>query len=67
MTSPNLPRQIVLDGTNLFALAAKLYGDASLASILAQANGMTDPFPQGIVTLAIPTPNAGETGGMPHS
>lgn len=64
MTSPTLPQQIVLEGTNLFALAARLYGDATLANILAQANGMTDPFPQGVVTLAIPAPNAGQTGGL---
>lgn len=60
-----LPLQVIQGGGNLFALAARLYGDATLANILARANGISDPFLQGVVTLAIPAPNAAQSGGMP--
>ena len=65
MASTTLPRQVIQSGGNLFALAAKLYGDATLANILAQANGISDPFLQGVTTLTIPTPDTTLSGGMP--
>lgn len=66
MTTANLPRKVTLDGVNLFALAAELYGDATLANVLAQANGLTDPFPPGIITLSVPLPGGGQSGGLPN-
>jgi hypothetical protein len=60
-----LPRQVIESGVNLFALAAQLYGDATLANIIARANGLSDPLPQGVVSLTIPAPNATQVGGMP--
>jgi hypothetical protein len=61
----SLPRQVIVAGENLFAIAAKLYGDATLANIIARANGLSDPFPLGVVNLTIPAPNAAQSGGMP--
>ncbi len=60
-----LPQQVIQGGGNLFALAARLYGDATLANMLARANGLSDPFLQGVVTLTVPAPNAAHSGGMP--
>ncbi len=65
MANTTLPQQVIQSGGNLFELAAKLYGDATLANILAQANGLSDPFLQGVVTLTVPTANAALSGGMP--
>lgn len=62
-----LPQTVVTSGRNLFAIAAQVYGDATLANLLAQANGMNDPFPQGVVTLTIPPLNAALSGGLPVS
>ncbi len=67
MATTALPRQVIVAGTNLFALAAKLYGDATLANILANANGLTDPFPAGPTTLTVPALNTSQSGGMPVS
>jgi hypothetical protein len=60
-----LPLQVIQAGGNLFALAARLYGDATLANMLARANGLSDPFLQGVVTLSVPAPDATQSGGMP--
>ncbi len=65
MATTARPRRIIQAGGNLFELAARLYGDATLANIIAQANGLSDPFPQGVVTLIIPAPDASRAGGMP--
>ena len=62
-----LPKQVIQAGGNLFALAARLYGDATLANIIARSNGVSDPFLQGVVTLVIPAPNQAPSGGMPMS
>ena len=55
--------QITLMNANLFALAAQYYGDATQWIIIAQANGLTDPFVPGQITLIIPG-NATPTGGL---
>ena len=62
-----LPRRVIQAGGNLFALAATLYGDATQANIIAQANGLSDPFLAGTVTLIIPPPSAARSGGLPVS
>ena len=65
MATTTLPRRIIQAGGNLFELAARLYGDATLANIIAQANELSDPFLDGAVTLIIPAPDASRAGGMP--
>lgn len=69
MASPGstLPQSVVVSNPNLFALAASLYGDATLANAIAEANGLHDPFPQGTLTLTIPALNAALSGGLPVS
>lgn len=56
--------QVTLMGANLFALAARYYGDATQWIVIALANGLTDTFIEGQVTLTIP-PAAAPTGGLP--
>ena len=65
MATTTLPRRVIQAGGNLFELAARLYGDATLANVIAQANGLSDPFLVGTVTLVIPVPDVSRAGGMP--
>lgn len=53
-------------GGNLFALAEEEYGDALSWTAIANANGLTDPFVQGPVTLVIP-PQSAQSGGVLES
>lgn len=55
--------KITLMNANLFALAAQYYNDATKWILIAQANGLTDPFVFGQVNLIIPA-NAAPTGGL---
>lgn len=48
-------RSVTLSGGNLYQVAADQYGDASLWSSLASANGLTDPQLSGINTIIIPS------------
>jgi hypothetical protein len=50
-------------GGNLFALAQNEYGDATDWAAIAAANGLVDPFIQGVDTLTIPA-QPGDTGGI---
>lgn len=50
-TAPNV---ITVAGGNLFQIAAQQYGDAMAWTGIAKANGLTDPFLTGTVTLYIP-------------
>lgn len=56
--------KITVMKANLFALAATYYGDATQWIIIAQANGLTDPFVEGPVTLVIQDETT-PTGGVP--
>lgn len=56
--------KVTVMNPNLFALAAKYYNDATQWIVIAQANGLTDPFVAGQITLTIPD-NASPTGGLP--
>lgn len=47
-------KTITLAGGDLYRLAAQYYRDASLWTVIAQANGLSDPFFSGVVTLVIP-------------
>jgi hypothetical protein len=48
-------RAITTSGGNLYQVASKQYGDASLWSSVASANKLTDPQLSGINTLKIPS------------
>ncbi len=56
---------ITVNGGNLFVLAAKYYSDPTLWTVIAQANGLTDPeLPLGVpMTLVIPQSGT-NTGGV---
>jgi nucleoid-associated protein YgaU len=54
-------KTITVAGGNLFAIAAQQYGDATQWYLIAAANGLKDPFLNGVVTLSIPP--AQTTGG----
>ncbi len=41
-------------GGNLFSLSQRQYGDATAWTGIAKANGLSDPFVQGVQTLSIP-------------
>lgn len=55
---------VTVMNTNLFALAAKYYNDATQWILIARANGLSDPFIAGPVVLVIPD-NTAATGGLP--
>lgn len=57
-------KTVTLGTGNLFQVALQELGDATQWDRIAELNGLTDPFPPGIVTLQIPKydPNAG--GGV---
>lgn len=48
----------VSPGDDLFALAARLYGDATAWTLLARANGLTDPVITTSATLSVPDYNS---------
>ena len=47
-------RTVTVSGANLFALAAEMYGDHTLWSAIARANGLLGPFVIGTRDLVIP-------------
>ena len=55
---------ITVAGGNLFALAAQYLGDATQWLRIAQANGLSDPMLQGLVTLVIPGRDPSAGGGV---
>lgn len=57
------PNTLVTAGGNLFQIAADEYGDAEDWTVIANANGLVDPFIQGAVTLNIPL-SPGNSGGI---
>ena len=50
-------------GGNLFQIAEQQYGDATAWTGIAKANGLTDPFIQGVRVLTIP-PSADQQSGV---
>jgi hypothetical protein len=54
-----------VSGGTLFALAAERYGDFTGWWLIAQANGITDPWLSGQVTLIIPPWSPSLSGGEP--
>ncbi len=59
-------RRLTVAGGNLFAVAAQQLGDATQWIRIAQANDLNDPIIVGVVTLTIPQPDPGATGGLPQ-
>jgi nucleoid-associated protein YgaU len=55
---------LTVAGGNLFRIAAEELGDATQWNRIAAANGLWDPFLDGVVTMIIPPvdPNAGNGG-----
>lgn len=56
-------RTITVPGGNLYDIASLEYGDATAWTLIAQANGLTDPQLSGITELTIP-PYNGASGGV---
>lgn len=48
----------VSQGDDLYRISAQLYGDAAAWTLLARANGLTDPIIQADATLTVPDYNA---------
>jgi hypothetical protein len=48
----------VSTGDDLYRVAARLYGDAAAWTLLARANGLTDPVVQADAVLSVPDYNA---------
>ncbi len=59
-------QSIVVIGGNLFSIAAQYLGDATQWNRIAQANGLSDPFLSGEVTLIVPEINPDAGGGIAH-
>jgi nucleoid-associated protein YgaU len=49
-----MSKTVVQAGGNLFAMAAREYGDPLLWTRIAAANGLYDPEIQGLATLVVP-------------
>jgi len=62
--APATATKIQWGGGSLFALAAKVYGDATQWNRIAQANGMVDPWQFGIFTLSLPPVVSSTSGGI---
>ena len=61
-----MPQIIQTSGGNLFALAAKYYGDATMWWWIAQYNGLADPMlPVTQFSITIPDLDPTTTGGVP--
>jgi hypothetical protein len=54
---------IVAPTGNLFAVASQYLGDATQWNLIAQLNGMVDPFFSGPLTLIIPQANKSVSNG----
>ena len=58
-------RSITVVGGNLYQIAAVQLGDATQAVRIAQLNGITDYFLNGVTTLLLPAADTGAGGGVP--
>lgn len=57
-------KTINVSNTSLFYLAAKYYGDATYWNVIAEANGLFDPFITDTIQITIPTTPGVSTGGI---
>ncbi len=60
-----MTQTVTVTGGDLFHVAALYLGDATQWWRIAQANSLTDPQLQGLVTLTIPDIDPSQTGGLP--
>ncbi|WP_424139359.1 hypothetical protein [Roseomonas chloroacetimidivorans] len=58
-----VPSTITVAGTTLYHLASSAYGDASLWTVIAAANGLTDPWVDSITVLTIPRQGGRQASG----
>lgn len=61
---PVARRTIIVGSGNLFDLAARELGDATKWYQIAQLNGMSDPFFDGVRELKIPVRQTSSNGGI---
>jgi nucleoid-associated protein YgaU len=54
----------MVEGGNLYAIAARHLGDATQWIRIAELNGLKDPVVTGITTLVMPARNAAAGGGV---
>jgi hypothetical protein len=59
-------KTLTVVGGNLYQIAEQLYGDATFAIALMQANNLTDYLIDGQVTLIIPPYDSSYAGGLPQ-
>lgn len=52
--TPSGSKTVTVAGGSLYRVALDEYGDALLWTRIAQANGLTDPWLVGVITLTIP-------------
>lgn len=52
----------VAQGDDLFRIATQFYGDAGAWTLIASANGLSDPVIQADATLVVPDYNAARAG-----
>lgn len=57
-------RRVTVSATNLFAVASVYLGDATQWTRIARANGLVDPWIDGIVELVIPPRGSSSDGGV---
>lgn len=56
---PDITSITVSPGDDLYRIAAQYYGDASAWTLIATANGLSDPLVQTDATISIPVYNLG--------
>ena len=57
-------REITVSNTNLFRVAADLFGDALQWIIIARLNDISDPVISGVATLKVPAATPGPSDGI---
>jgi hypothetical protein len=55
---------IVINNDNLFSLAARLLGDATMWIYIAEVNGVKDPMVRNMMTLNVPSTGNLRGGGI---
>jgi nucleoid-associated protein YgaU len=58
-----ITNRTVSPGDDLYSLAAEYYQDATAWTLIARANGLTDPLIQSDMVLSIPAYNANQVNG----
>ena len=65
INAPPNAQSVTVAGGNLYSIASEHYGDPTMWTTIAQANGLTDPqLPAGMTTLLIPPAPQVSSGGL---